>query len=95
MLVGMLRRPDYPEIFEELKKISRQVILTVPNAERAPEPEGLASEAIDCRLNFRMIPTVLEAYKYAREHISQDDILIIAGSHYTLGEIMKFENIPT
>jgi dihydrofolate synthase/folylpolyglutamate synthase len=95
MLVGMLRRPDYPEIFEELKRVSYKIILTVPDAERAPEPEILAREAIESRLNFKLIPNVLEAYKYAREHIEWDDILIIAGSHFTLGEIMKYENIPT
>lgn len=95
MVVGMLRRPDYPEIFEELKKVSHKVILTVPDAERAPEPEVLAREAIEARLNFKLIPNVLEAYKFAREHIVADDILIIAGSHFTLGEIMKYENIPT
>ncbi len=95
MVLGMLRRPDFPEIFEEIKKISDKVILTIPDHERAPEPEVLAREAIESRLNFKLITNVLEAYKFARELVKDDDILLVTGSHFTLGEIMKFENIPT
>jgi dihydrofolate synthase/folylpolyglutamate synthase len=96
MLVGMLNRPDYPEIFATLKRIARLVILTIPeNVSRAPQPEVLAREAIDSRLNFKLIPDVLEAYRYSREITEPDDILMVAGSHFSLGTIMKYENIPT
>ncbi|HDS01024.1 MAG TPA: bifunctional folylpolyglutamate synthase/dihydrofolate synthase [candidate division Zixibacteria bacterium] len=95
LILGMLRRPDFPEIFEEIKKISNKVILTIPDHERAPEPEVLAREAIESRLNFKLIPNVIDAYKFARELVSDNEILLVTGSHFTLGEIMKFENIPT
>jgi len=95
LLLGMLRRPDYPEIFSEIKKIAKMTILTIPDRDRAPVPEALAREAIDAKLNFKMIPPALESYAYARGMVPSDDILLIAGSHFTLGEIMKSEKIPT
>jgi dihydrofolate synthase/folylpolyglutamate synthase len=95
LLLGMLRRPDYPEIFAEIKKIASRIILTIPDRDRAPQPEALAREAIEAGLNFKLIVPVLDAYTYAREMVDSEDILLIAGSHFTLGEIMKSENIPT
>jgi dihydrofolate synthase/folylpolyglutamate synthase len=95
LLLGMLRRPDYPEIFAEIKKIASKIILTVPDRDRSPQPEALAREAIEAGLNFKLIVPVLDAYTYAREIVDSEDILLIAGSHFTLGEIMKFEKIPT
>jgi len=95
MLVGMLRRPDYPEIFEELKKISKKIVFTVPKHDRAPIPEALAREAVEAKVNFTMLPEIPEAFEYAKKIVDKDDILIAVGSHFTLGEIMKIENIPT
>ncbi len=95
LLIGMLRRPDYPEIFDELRKIGKKIVFTVPDHDRAPIPEALAHEAVEARLNFTLIPRVLEAYNYARGIVDRDDVLIIAGSHFSVGEIMKSENIPT
>jgi dihydrofolate synthase / folylpolyglutamate synthase len=95
LLLGLLRRPDYPGIFSEIKKIAKMTILTIPDRDRAPVPEALAREAIGARLNFKMIPPALEAFTYARKLVPSDDILLVVGSHFTLGEIMKSEKIPT
>jgi dihydrofolate synthase/folylpolyglutamate synthase len=95
LLLSMLRRPDFPEIFEEIKRISNKIILAIPDHDRAPQPEVLAREAIEARLNFKLIPDVLDAYKFARELVDKDEMLLVVGSHFALGRIMKSENIPT
>lgn len=95
LLLGMLRRPDYPEIFAEIKKIASRIILTIPDRDRAPLPEVLAREAIEAGLNFKLIMPVVDAYTYARESVNPQDILLVIGSHFTLGEIMKYKKIPT
>lgn len=96
LLLGMLNRPDYPEIFELVKRISKFVVLTIPeHATRAPSEELLAREAIESNLNFKLIPQVLQAYNYAKELVDADELLLVTGSHFMLGEIMKSEKIPT
>ena len=95
LLLGMLNRPDYPEIFELVKRISKMVVLTIPDHSRAPIEEILAREAIESNLNFKLIPSVMEAYNYAQTLVEAEDILLVTGSHFMLGEIMKSEKIPT
>lgn len=96
IVAGMLRRPDFPQIFETLKRVANLVILTIPeHSSRAPQPEPLAREAIDSRLNFKLIEDVLEAYHYCRKITAPEDLMIVFGSHFSVGRIMKYENIPT
>lgn len=95
LVLGMLNRPDYPEIFDLIKRISKLVVLTVPDHDRAPMPEVLAREAIESNLNFKLIPPVIDAYNYAKTIVNTDDTLLLVGSHFTLGEFMKHKKIPT
>ncbi|MBD3381211.1 MAG: hypothetical protein GF404_03335 [candidate division Zixibacteria bacterium] len=96
IVAGMLRRPDFPLIFETLKRVAKLVILTIPeHSGRAPQPESLAREAIESRLNFKLIEDVLEAYRYCQKITASEDLMIVFGSHFSVGRIMKYENIPT
>jgi dihydrofolate synthase/folylpolyglutamate synthase len=85
---GILTDKDYKKMLEELDRIADVIILTRPMTDRAADPEVLAKEIPKDGFNINVIPMVREAYKSARELAEKDDIILVTGSHFTVGEVL-------
>jgi folylpolyglutamate synthase/dihydropteroate synthase len=48
----------------------------------------LAEEIAKTDSNYRVVPMVTDAYKAAVEICDSDGLILVTGSHYTVGEVL-------
>ncbi len=87
-LFGIVSDKNYAKMIKELDRIADIVILARPMTDRAADPELLAREISKSHTNYKVIPMVHEAYKAALDICKPDDIILVTGSHYTVGEVL-------
>lgn len=87
-LFGIVSDKNYAKMIKELDRIADIVILARPMTDRAADPELLAREIAKSHINYKVIPMVHEAYKAALDICKPDDIILVTGSHYTVGEVL-------
>ncbi len=86
---GILSDKDYKQMLEELDRIADIIILTRPMTDRAADPEALAREIPKNGFNINVIPMVGDAYRTAKEIAEKDDVILVTGSHFTVGEVLS------
>jgi len=87
-LFGILSDKDYHNMLMELDQIADVIILTRPMTDRAADPEILAEEMAKTNSNYRVIPMIRDAYKTALEICRPNELILVTGSHYTVGEVL-------
>ncbi len=88
VVLGILSNKNYVEMLNEVGRFAKVIYLTKPITERAADPELLAREVSKQGSNFKVIPVVKEAYKYALSQARPEEVVLVTGSHYTVGEVM-------
>ena len=88
-LFGILSDKNYAKMLKELDQIAGIIILARPMTDRAADPQMLAEEIAKSRTNYKVIPMVHEAYKAARDICDPGDVILVTGSHYTVGEVLS------
>jgi len=88
VVLGILSDKNYVEMLNEVGRFARVIYLTKPITERAADPELLAREVSKQGSNFKVIPVVREAYRYALSQARPEEVVLVTGSHYTVGEVM-------
>ena len=86
---GILSDKDYHNMLKELDRIANIIILTRPMTDRAADPNILAEDIAKIHTNFQVIPMVRDAYQSARELCRPDEVILVTGSHYTVGEVLS------
>lgn len=86
---GILSDKNYRQMLEELDRIADVIILTRPMTDRAADPEVLAKEIPKSGFNINVIPMVKEAYIAAKDTAGEDDVVLVTGSHFTVGEVLS------
>jgi dihydrofolate synthase/folylpolyglutamate synthase len=86
---GILSDKDYHKMLMELDRIADVIILTRPMTDRAADPNLLAEDAAKIHGNFQVIPMVREAFIAAKDLAKPDEVILITGSHYTVGEVLS------
>jgi dihydrofolate synthase/folylpolyglutamate synthase len=86
---GILADKDSNLMLTELGRFANVIIITKPMTDRAADPEKLARQASHLTSNFQVIPHVRDAVKTAIDNARPDDVILITGSHYTVGEAMS------
>ena len=86
---GILSDKNANLMLAELNKFVKAVIITKPVTERAADPEKIARQAAHLTGNFQVIPHVREAFAAAVNHAGEDDLVLVTGSHYTVGEVLS------
>lgn len=89
LLCGFLERPDLDVIMKEYAPITRRAILTRPDSTRAAEIEGVVWAAVGAGIDFDVRLNIGEAVDRILQIAGKDDIILMSGSHYTLGEAIK------
>ena len=88
-LFGILSDKNYAKMLKELDRIASVIILARPMTDRAADPELLAEEIAKSHTNYKVIPMVNEAYRTAKDICGPGEIILVTGSHYTVGEVLS------
>jgi len=91
LVYGAMRDKAIEEVAGILFPIATELVLTAPDTPRALRPEALAEFAG----RGHMEPTVEAAIHYARTHAADDDVIVITGSLFVVGEARKLFLAPT
>ena len=89
VLFGVLRDKHYPEMIRRLSVFQPFMILTEPPSERSMPPAELLPIARTYLQQSEMIPSPVDALKYALSLAGKDDLVCVTGSLYLVGEIKK------
>ncbi len=86
LVIGILQDKDYQGIICALAPLADQVIVTKPQYSRAMEVRVLASEIRKVHGSVETAETVGEAIAKVRDKVSSDDLVLITGSLYVVGD---------
>ena len=86
---GILSDKDYKKMIEEIDRIANTIILTRPMTDRAADPDTLFDSFPKSDFNIRVIPMVKDAYAEALKLATDDDVILVTGSHFTVGEVLS------
>jgi dihydrofolate synthase/folylpolyglutamate synthase len=92
LIFGAMKDKDVGEIAEILFPIANVLILTRPNNERAIAPAELELLVKEATRSVKIVTTdsVAEALKMAVKLSSPDNLLLVTGSLYLVGEVKSF-----
>lgn len=90
LVIGLLRDKDYKTISKMIAQTADLIIVTTPNSERALSPSELAKEIARHTNSYMVYPEINQAYEWAQAHSHQHDLICVTGSHYLVGEFLKF-----
>jgi dihydrofolate synthase / folylpolyglutamate synthase len=82
LVFGVMKDKNFASMLAELAPLADEILLTRPRTDRAALPEELIPFAQDAMV----AETIDEALKRAREIARDDDLIVITGSFYTIGE---------
>lgn len=89
LIAGIMADKDIAGILKHLLPLSSEIIFTAPKYERAAKPEALADCAKALGYNSIKTDNVSEAVLTAKNLYKPNDLILITGSFYTIGEAMK------
>jgi dihydrofolate synthase/folylpolyglutamate synthase len=87
-VVGIMGDKDVRGFLSAFRDRADLVILTRPASERAADLETLSSVAEELELPHRVVPTAGAALKSALSDAREGDLVLVSGSHYTVGDIL-------
>jgi dihydrofolate synthase / folylpolyglutamate synthase len=91
LVYGAMRDKAIEEVAGILFPVAAELVLTAPNTARALRPEALSEFAG----RGHMEPTVDAAIDYARTHAADQDVIVITGSLFVVGEARRLFLAPT
>lgn len=92
LVAGMTRGHSISDVIGTLAPIAHLVIATAPASPRAASAPDVASAAEACGTPARVVHGVPSAVRAALEEATPDDLVCVAGSFYTVGEVPRDGN---
>ncbi|OEU80315.1 MAG: FolC bifunctional protein [Desulfobacterales bacterium C00003060] len=90
LVVGILEDKAWKPMLRELAGVADRIILTMPQNERAADPEKLASFVRSLNQDIVVMPDLPDAISLALEGASAADAVCITGSLYTVGDAKAY-----
>jgi dihydrofolate synthase/folylpolyglutamate synthase len=90
LIIGIMRDKDIPGIVKEAGSFADLMIITKPKFERAAEPEHIQKWAKKYCEDVKIIQNVAEAVNFSKSTTEPEDVVIISGSIFNVGESMEF-----
>jgi len=87
-VVGIMGDKDVRGFLAAFRDRADLVVLTRPAGERAADLETLSSVALELDLPHRVVPSAGAALKSALSDAREGDLVLVTGSHYTVGDIL-------
>jgi dihydrofolate synthase / folylpolyglutamate synthase len=91
LIYGAMRDKAIDEVAGVLFPIAAELVLTAPDTPRALRPEALAEFAGRGHIE----PNAEAAISYARSHAAAEDVIVITGSLFLVGEARRLFLAPT
>ena len=85
-VTGILGDKDHRGILEELADVPARLIATQARATRSLPADQLCKVADEVGIECESIPDVAEAVRHGIATTRADDLLVVTGSHYVVGE---------
>ncbi|MGH7833328.1 MAG: bifunctional folylpolyglutamate synthase/dihydrofolate synthase [Candidatus Binatia bacterium] len=89
LVFGAMHDKDWRSMLCELTSVAGRIVLTKIPMPRSAEPAVLA-EAISDRTAVQIVEDPVQAVRSVLEKSSDEDIIVVAGSLYLLGEVKPF-----
>ncbi|MEN6371419.1 MAG: folylpolyglutamate synthase/dihydrofolate synthase family protein [Armatimonadota bacterium] len=87
LVIGMLSTHSAEEVLKILAPIADEVIATKSQWDKARPAVEVASAALKTTPNVRIVEPVPAAVQAALDSASEDDLVLVTGSFYTIGEV--------
>jgi dihydrofolate synthase/folylpolyglutamate synthase len=88
LVFGVMKDKEYEKMLEEIMPVMDIVIFTKPNTERALSPHSMQS----CLDSAIITGDMRTALKKARTMATENDLILVTGSFYTIGEAKTIIN---
>jgi len=95
LVYGAMRDKAIDEVAGTLFPLAAELLLTAPDTPRALRPEALAEFAASGHMAAHIEQTVEAAINYARTHANDEDLIVITGSLFVVGEARRLFLAPT
>jgi len=92
LIAGILKDKDYGDMVKQFSSISDKIICLSPKNDRALSQQDLKNQVLKEGKDAICFSDYKEAYEYGYGLLDKDDILLIAGSLYMIGELRKIIN---
>ena len=89
LVIGMLDDKDHNTAVELLAPLADLVIITKPNSYRTQHWEELGGNFQRYKLPVRVIENLTDALQKAVQEAREDDLILVTGSLYLIGEVKK------
>ncbi|MDD6795744.1 MAG: bifunctional folylpolyglutamate synthase/dihydrofolate synthase, partial [Clostridiaceae bacterium] len=89
LLLGILADKQVHEMIEVITPFAKKVITLTPMSNRAELAEDLMKEVKEYNKNCISMDNYEEAYKVTLKEACQDDLILISGSLYMIGDMRK------
>ncbi|TKJ17260.1 bifunctional folylpolyglutamate synthase/dihydrofolate synthase [Candidatus Woesearchaeota archaeon B3_Woes] len=86
-IVGIMKDKDIKGICKNLEPIAKEIIITKPHVTRAADP-GEIADFIGKEVDI--IDDIRDALEYAKIKASKEDLIVLTGSIFTVGEAFSF-----
>lgn len=90
MVMGIMEDKEVSVILSELVPLADMLIASSPHNPRAMSAQGIAEIARHYCKEVAVIDDVGQGVAYAREKAHEDDLIVVTGSLYTVGETRDF-----
>jgi dihydrofolate synthase/folylpolyglutamate synthase len=90
MVMGIMADKEVAVIVSALAPLADMLIATSPRNPRAMSAQRIAEMAENCCTAVAAIEDVRQGVAYAREKAEGDDLIVVTGSFYTVGEARDF-----
>ena len=88
LVIGIMGDKDIGKIINRIVPMADYVIYTSPDYYRSASPENLMKEGLLLRKHGKIIPKISDAIHTAKEMAKSDDLILVTGSLFTVGEAL-------
>lgn len=92
ILIGLVNDKNYQLIAREIARRTKAVIVTEPDSPRRLDGSLLTRELANLSTPVVHIKDALKAFEYAKSTLTEKETLLVIGSHYLIGALIKALN---
>jgi dihydrofolate synthase/folylpolyglutamate synthase len=92
ILIGLVQDKDYLSIAEIISQYSKDITVTEPDTYRKLDGKLLVSALNKLKNQVNFFKDLNDAYESCRNQTKNSDTLLVIGSHYLIGALMKNQN---
>lgn len=89
LILGILADKQVEDMIKTIVPLGEKVIAVTPHSERAELAEKLKEHIVKYNTHCEVIEDYKEAFEKALEYCEEDDLLLISGSLYMIGDMRK------